>query len=50
MPGIDRERVAVARQAIGDEVELFVDANGAYSRKQALAQAKVFEKYECDLV
>ncbi|MGH7718480.1 MAG: enolase C-terminal domain-like protein [Gemmatimonadaceae bacterium] len=38
----DRGRVRVARDAIGRDAELFVDANGAYSRKQALAQADVF--------
>src|SRR5689334_21411360 len=38
----DRERVAAARAAIGDDVELFVDANGAYSRKLALWQAEAF--------
>ncbi len=38
----DRERVRVAREAIGPTPELFVDANGAYARKQALAQAEVF--------
>ncbi len=37
-PEKDPERVRAARQAIG-EVELYVDANGAYSRKQALAFA-----------
>ncbi len=31
----DLERASWARKVIGDEVELFVDANGAYSRKQA---------------
>ncbi len=36
----DRERVRFAREAIGSEAELFVDANGAYSRKQAIAQAE----------
>jgi L-alanine-DL-glutamate epimerase-like enolase superfamily enzyme len=41
-PVADVERVRAARKAIGDEVELFVDANGAYSRKQALAQAEKF--------
>ncbi|HEX8925807.1 MAG TPA: enolase C-terminal domain-like protein, partial [Terriglobales bacterium] len=35
-PDRDLHRVQVARKAAGDEVELFVDANGAYSRKQAL--------------
>jgi L-alanine-DL-glutamate epimerase-like enolase superfamily enzyme len=37
----DRERVAEARRAIG-AAGLFVDANGAYDRKQALAQADSF--------
>jgi L-alanine-DL-glutamate epimerase-like enolase superfamily enzyme len=38
----DPERVAAARAAIGDEAELFVDANGAYSRKQALQLSYLF--------
>ncbi|MGH7435526.1 MAG: enolase C-terminal domain-like protein, partial [Polyangiaceae bacterium] len=38
----DRRRVALVRRKIGPDVELFVDANGAYSRKQALAQAEAF--------
>lgn len=38
----DMRRVRVARSAIGENSELFVDANGAYSRKQALQQAKKF--------
>ncbi len=41
-PGDDLARVRAAREAIGDETELFVDANGAYSRKQALAFAHQF--------
>jgi L-alanine-DL-glutamate epimerase-like enolase superfamily enzyme len=32
----DVARVRAARNAVGDDVELFVDANGAYDRKQAL--------------
>ncbi len=36
-PEEDLARVKAAREAIGDKTELFVDANGAYSRKQALA-------------
>ena len=35
-------RVAAVRKAIGDRPELFVDANGAYSRKQALLLAQRF--------
>ena len=35
-PGRDPERLDAARASIGDEVELFVDSNGALGRKQAL--------------
>ena len=38
----DLDRVRVARHAIGAKAELYVDANGAYSRKQAIAQAERF--------
>ena len=41
-PADDPARVRAARRAIGPEAELFVDANGAYSRKQALAMADRF--------
>lgn len=41
-PDRDLARVQAARRAIGEQVELFVDANGAYSRKQALAMAEAF--------
>jgi L-alanine-DL-glutamate epimerase-like enolase superfamily enzyme len=41
-PDRDPERVRHARRVIGDGFELFVDANGAYSRKQALALAETF--------
>ena len=41
-PERDAQRLKVARKAIGDDVELFVDANGAYTRKQALAWADRF--------
>jgi L-alanine-DL-glutamate epimerase-like enolase superfamily enzyme len=40
----DIERVRAAREAIGDDVQLFVDANGAYTRKQALYQAHRFRE------
>ncbi len=40
----DLERVHVARKAIGAKVKLFVDANGAYTRKQALYQAYKFRE------
>jgi L-alanine-DL-glutamate epimerase-like enolase superfamily enzyme len=38
----DPHRVQVARSSIGPDVELFVDANGAYDRKGALAAAETF--------
>jgi len=44
-PRTDVARVRAAREAIGKEAELFVDANGAYSRKQSLRQAKEFAQY-----
>ncbi|HET9834805.1 MAG TPA: enolase C-terminal domain-like protein [Rhodanobacteraceae bacterium] len=41
-PQRDPARAEVARKAIGDDVQLFVDANGAYSRKHALQMAEIF--------
>jgi L-alanine-DL-glutamate epimerase-like enolase superfamily enzyme len=41
-PDLDPARVIAAREAIGPNAELFVDANGAYDRKQALALAERF--------
>lgn len=47
-PEDDLRRVRVARDAIGADAELFVDANGAYSRKQALEFAQRFAS-ECNV-
>ena len=44
-PDDDLARVRAAREAIGLEARLFVDANGAYDRKQALAFAEAFAEY-----
>jgi L-alanine-DL-glutamate epimerase-like enolase superfamily enzyme len=41
-PEADLDRVRAARAAIGPAAQLFVDANGAYARKQALAFAEAF--------
>ncbi len=41
-PDRDRARVRAAREAIGADVELFVDANGAYGRREARRWAEVF--------
>jgi L-alanine-DL-glutamate epimerase-like enolase superfamily enzyme len=45
-PARDPHRVEVARKAVGDIVRIFVDANGAYSVKQALALAEIFAALE----
>lgn len=42
----DIERVRAARAAIGPDTELFLDANGAYSRKLGLAQAEKFAEMD----
>ncbi len=43
-PSADIVRVAAARKAIGEHVALFVDANGAYTPQEAVAQAERFEE------
>ena len=44
-PDIDVQRVKEARDVIGSSNELFVDANGAYTRKQALEFAERFKEF-----
>jgi L-alanine-DL-glutamate epimerase-like enolase superfamily enzyme len=41
-PEQDVARVKAAREAIGPDAALYVDANGAYSRKQALSMSEKF--------
>jgi L-alanine-DL-glutamate epimerase-like enolase superfamily enzyme len=43
-PAQDPARVKAARAAIGNACELFVDANGAYMRKQAIGMAEIFAR------
>jgi L-alanine-DL-glutamate epimerase-like enolase superfamily enzyme len=43
-PGADPARLDAARSAIGDEAELFVDANGAFERSEALDWAHRFRR------
>ena len=43
-PGRDLARVALAREVIGGGVELYVDANGGYSRKQAVRMGREFHE------
>jgi L-alanine-DL-glutamate epimerase-like enolase superfamily enzyme len=42
-PAADLERVRAAREAIGPAANLFVDANGAYDTRQAIAFAEKFD-------
>jgi L-alanine-DL-glutamate epimerase-like enolase superfamily enzyme len=43
---MDGERVAAARRAIGSDVALFVDANGAYDAGQAVRIANTLERFD----
>ena len=45
-PVKDVERVHQAREAIGDDVNLFVDANGAYTEKFAVEKGYQFAQYD----
>jgi L-alanine-DL-glutamate epimerase-like enolase superfamily enzyme len=47
-PAGDPRRARVARDAIGPDVRLMVDANGAYTRKQALLLAQDFAELGVD--
>ncbi len=44
-PAKDVERIKAARNAIDEKTEIFVDANGAYTVKQALNLAQQFSQY-----
>ena len=44
-PGRDYQRLRAARDAIGEDVELFVDANGAFTRADALGWADRYAQF-----
>jgi L-alanine-DL-glutamate epimerase-like enolase superfamily enzyme len=44
-PRRDLQRVGLAREALGDAVGLYVDANGGYTSKQAVRLARAFAYY-----
>lgn len=44
-PEEDPGRLAICRDVIGDDVELMVDANGAFEPKEALQRAKEYEAF-----
>ncbi len=41
----DVQRLAAVRKAVGDDVEIYIDANNGYYAKQAIAMARRFEAY-----
>jgi L-alanine-DL-glutamate epimerase-like enolase superfamily enzyme len=45
-PERDRERLTAARSAIGDDIELFTDANGAFGRAAAARWADVYGEFD----
>jgi len=46
----DAARLAAVRKAVGDEVELRADANGAWSAAQAIAQLKLLAPFQLKLI
>ncbi len=42
----DIRRLAVVRKAVGDDVEIYIDANNGYYAKQAIRMAQQFEEYD----
>jgi L-alanine-DL-glutamate epimerase-like enolase superfamily enzyme len=44
-PDRDRARLATAREAIGPDVALMVDANGAFDRRHALREAELYAEF-----
>jgi L-alanine-DL-glutamate epimerase-like enolase superfamily enzyme len=45
-PGRDLARIAAARTAIGPDTELYVDANGGYTRGQAVRMAAAWAEHD----
>jgi hypothetical protein len=45
-PGRDLARIAFARQVIGPDTELYMDANGGYARKQAIRMARATAEHD----
>ena len=47
---VDVENLRTLRQEVGDDIEIFVDANGAWNYYQALMTLKKLEKYNLAMV
>ena len=44
-PGYSEELLKLAREKLGDEIIIYVDANGSYSPKKAVEVGKMLQKY-----
>lgn len=44
-PAEDLQRLRAVRRAVGDDVTIYVDANGGYYAKQAIGMSRRFEEY-----
>ncbi len=42
----DVKRLAAVRKAVGDDVEIYVDANNGYYAKQAIRMSQIFEQFD----
>ena len=42
----DIERLSAVRDAVGDDVEIYVDANNGYYAKQAIKMSNIFEEFD----
>ena len=42
----DIERLSAVREAVGDDVEIYVDANNGYYAKQAIKMSQIFEQFD----
>jgi len=42
----DIDRLEAVRRAVGDDVEIYVDANNGYYAKQAIKMSQIFEQYD----
>lgn len=49
-PGVDEDRVAAVREAVGPHVHLRVDANGGWDLDRAVAAVACLARYELELV
>ena len=49
-PGVDEDRVAAVRDAVGPHVRLRVDANGAWDLERAIAAVGRLARYDLELV